>query len=62
MFEKEKEFIDHMGGVIKIAKIIDEEENTSQYGEFFQNEKIARSFLKFPGNVCRLNFQKFHWA
>ncbi len=61
--EKAAEFIDRLGGVIKIAKVIAEEENTGQSGEIFQNEKNGQILFE---NFLEMSIfsasKKFHWG
>lgn len=63
IIEKTAEFINRLGGVIKIAEVIAEEENTGQYSEIFQNEKNNRilfdNFLKMSVSSTS---KKFHWG
>lgn len=61
--EKAAEFINRLGGVIKIAEIIAEEENTGQYSEIFQNEKNGQIlFENFLEMSMSSTSKKFHWG
>ncbi len=61
--ENPPEFIDRLGGTIKIAKIILEEDNTGDFDGIFQTEKIHNDYWQnFLKKTTDGESKKIHWG